>query len=227
VAVVFWNGGTADPTAAATVSSACSALGVQAYARASVGGLKLGPAFVGVLHNSGLLVPTLCTQPPPQVQCPTVSKSQLLARTVGRTAATAEGVPSIGDCLGSPKPNRSWLHTCSPIPRGAVWPLRGAQATAAVASTKILAEQAEVAHHEIKAETILHDPQKVVGTAANSGFFYVGMIKVHVVSQQCPDSREDRSIAASTEAPSSECSEHAEDLTEHTSEPLAAGDALC
>jgi len=206
VAVVFWNGGTADPAAAATVSGACSALCVQGYARASVGGLKLGPAFVGVLHNSGLLVPALCTQLPRQVQCPTVSKSQLLARTAGRAAAAADGVPSAGDFPGSPKPKRSWLHACSPHTRGAAWPVRGAHAAAALA------------------ETMLYDPQKVLGTAASSGFFYVGEIKVQLVSRQCPGSREDRSIAASTEAPCSECSEHAEDLEEDTSEPLAAGE---
>mmetsp|Transcript_80153 Transcript_80153/g.158780 ORF Transcript_80153/g.158780 Transcript_80153/m.158780 type:complete len:617 (+) Transcript_80153:43-1893(+) len=227
VAVVFWNGGTADPIAAATVSSACSALGVQAYARASVGGLKLGPAFVGVLHNSGLLVPTLCTQPPPQVQCPTVSKSQLLARTVGRTAATAEGVPSIGYCLGSPKPNRSWLHTCSPIPRGAVWPLRGAQATAAVASTKISAAPINPALTHPSSVPTEARGNTSTGVACCAEDVARLAAKDSPVSQECLDSSKDRSVAASTEAPSSECSEHAEDLTEHTSEPLAAGDALC
>jgi len=41
-------------------------------------------------------------------------------------------------------------------------------------------KQAEVAHRDVKAETMLHDPQKAVGTAANSDFFYVGMIKVQL-----------------------------------------------
>jgi len=216
VAVVFWNGGAADPTAALAVSSACSALGVQAYARASVGGLQLGPAFVGLLHNSGLLVPTMCTRPPPH--CPTVSSHQL-AQAMSRSAAP-DGMRTQGASLGSPRPRRSWLHTSSSQPRGAVWPLRGAQSTtAAVASTEASAAPTDKAlTHISSSQTEARNDAGAEGVAGLA-------VKEPPASQECLDSSKDRSDKASTEAPSSECSEHAEELEERTPEPLATGSA--
>lgn len=212
VAVVFWNGGAADPNAAATVRSTCSELGVHAYARASVGGLQLGPAFVGLLHNSGLLMPTLCTRPPPQ--CPTVSKSQLLAQTGVRAS----------DCSGSAGPKRSWLHTCSARPRGVAWPLRGAQATAAVASTEGLAASKNAASTHLSSTTEAQSNSNAGVACCAEGVACLA-VKKAPASQECPHSRKHGSAAASTEAPSSECSEHAEELEERTPESLATGDA--
>jgi len=191
VAVVFWEGGAADPKAAATVSRACSALGVQGYARASVGSLQSGPAFVGLLHNAGLLVPALCRKPPPP--CPTVSKSQLLAQ--GRTVAVAGRVLS-NDNLRSLELKQSWLHTCSPHPRGAAWPLRGARSTEPVASTVAVAA-----------------PKSVASTRSSDNVAHPAAMKIPAL-QECVGLSQDTSDATSTEASSCARSEHAEELEE-------------
>jgi len=71
VAVVFGSS-----TDAISVCAACATLGVRAYARAAVGGLLLGPAYVGILHSARLLAPAISSPlPATPPECPTVRRA--------------------------------------------------------------------------------------------------------------------------------------------------------
>jgi len=193
------------PELSDTINSVCCQAGV--FARAAVGPFSMGLALLSMLHNEGLLAGCIlksACKPPGGQEAIVKRQSKDNKRPSHPYSVMDDATESIEITATNTEPalpagrTQEQAKARSPMQRrrgfsgrykertrpvqsdtGAATP-KAEEApvldVASVAGTK----QAEVAHHDITAEATLHDPRKSAGTAADSGFFYVGTIKIQV-----------------------------------------------